>query len=52
MGKLLWLWGHGTKKSMWNGLRKTLLELIIFKTTAPRQSGKDYLPLKPKILTD
>lgn len=50
MGKPLWLWGHGTKKSMLNGLRKTRLEHIIFKTTAPRQSGKDYLPLILKIL--
>lgn len=50
MGKHLWLWEHGTKKSMLNGPRKTRLERIIFKTMAPRQSGKNYLPLIVKIL--
>lgn len=47
MERPLWLWVHGTKKSILNGLRRILLEPITFKMMVPRQSGKDepYLPL-------
>ena len=40
MGKPLWLWGHGTKKNILNGLRRIPPEPITFKMMGPRQSGK------------
>lgn len=49
VGKPLWLSGHGTKKSILNGLRRILLELIIFKMMVPRQSGWCHIFMEMEI---